>query len=202
VRVRLSFRRAALAVGLVELTLLVGLVAYLALSGKALVVAFPAREELRRAEASPRLVVPVAGVRADELADTYGARRSGGRAHKGVDISAPRGTPVLAAAAGVIVQRDSSAAGGISLYERDLDGRTIYYYAHLDRYRPGLKEGFLVQQGEVIGYVGSTGNVTGSPHLHFAVFTVADPNRWWRGKDLNPYKLLRGGAAGAEGRPR
>ena len=190
-RIRLSFRGIAIGAALVEAGLLLGLLIYLAASERALVVSFPTRESLRQARGSAGLVIPVAGVRAAELKDTYGAPRSGGRAHKGIDIFAARGTPVLAAAEGVIVRRDSNALGGLSIYERGQDGRTIYYYAHLNGYRAGLKEGDLVRQGEVIGYVGSTGNVTGSPHLHFAVFTVTDPNRWWRGRDLNPYKLLR-----------
>ena len=190
-RLRLSFRNVVVAAALVQAGLLLGLLIYLAASDRALVIAIPSREERWRAEASTGLVIPVAGVRAQELKDTYGAARSGGRAHKGVDIFAARGTPVVAAAAGVVVKRDSNAVGGLSVYQRDLDGRTIYYYAHLDGWRAGLKEGDLVRQGDVIGYVGSTGNVSGSPHLHFAVFTVADPNRWWRGRDLNPYTLLK-----------
>jgi murein DD-endopeptidase MepM/ murein hydrolase activator NlpD len=190
-RPRLSFRNVVIAAALVQAGLLLGLLIYLAASDRALVISIPSREERWRAEASTGLVIPVAGVRAAELKDTYGAARSGGRAHKGVDIFAAKGTPVVAAAAGVIVKRDSNAVGGLSVYERDLDGRTIYYYAHLNGWRAGLKEGDLVRQGDVIGYVGSTGNVSGSPHLHFAVFTVTDPNRWWKGRDLNPYRLLR-----------
>ncbi|HEX6367754.1 MAG TPA: M23 family metallopeptidase [Longimicrobium sp.] len=189
-RVRLSFRNVVIAAALLEAGLLLGLLIYLAASERALVVSFPTRESLRPVQ-SAGMVVPVAGVRASELKDTYGAARSGGRAHKGVDIFAARGTPVLAAAAGTIVKRDSNGIGGLSVYERDLDGRTIYYYAHLNGWRAGLKEGDLVRQGDVIGYVGSTGNVSGAPHLHFSVHVVKDPNRWWHGRDLNPYKLLR-----------
>lgn len=196
-RVRLSFRQVVIAAALVQAGLLIGLLVYLAASERALVVSFPTRESLRPARAA-ELVVPVAGVRTSELKDTYGAARSGGRGHKGVDIFAPRGTPVVAAAAGVIVKRDSNAVGGISVYERGLDGRTIYYYAHLNGWRAGLKEGDLVRAGDTIGYVGSTGNVRGAPHLHFAVFVVNDPNRWWRGRDLNPYKLLRGAAVAGQ----
>ncbi len=194
-RVRLSFRRVAIGAALVEAGLLLGLLIYLAASDRVLAVSFPTRESLRQGRGQPALVIPVAGVRTAELKDTWGAARSGGRAHKGIDIFAARGTPVLAAAEGVIVKRDSSGLGGLSIYERGQDGRTIYYYAHLNGYRAGLKEGDLVRQGDVIGYVGSTGNVTGSPHLHFGVFTVTDPNRWWRGRDLNPYTLLRSSAA-------
>jgi murein DD-endopeptidase MepM/ murein hydrolase activator NlpD len=188
-RPRLTLRTATIAAALVEVGLLLGIAVYLAVADRALVIAFPRRDELRR-EADAGLTIPVAGVRAEELKDTYGAARSGGRAHKGVDIFAAKGTPVLAAAPGVVVQRDSNGVGGLSLYHRGMDGRTIYYYAHLSGTRAGLKVGDLVRAGDTLGYVGSTGNVSGSPHLHFAIFTVTDPNRWWRGRDLNPYDLL------------
>lgn len=187
---RVTLRGATIAVALAEVALLLGLVIYLAATEKTLLVRVATREELRSA-ATARLVIPVAGVRERDLKDSYGAARSGGRRHKGVDIFAPDGTPVLAAAGGVIVNRATTAQGGISLYQRDADGRTIYYYAHLQRYRAGLKEGDLVRAGDVIAYVGHTGNAPArNPHLHFAVYTVSDPNRWWRGRDLNPYPLL------------
>lgn len=195
-RVRWTFRNVVIAAALLEAGLLLGLLIYLAASERALVISFPTRDSLRPTRQAG-LVIPVAGVRASELKDTYGAPRSGGRGHKGVDIFAPRGTPVVAAAAGTIVKHDSNAVGGLSVYQRDLDGRTIYYYAHLNGWRAGLKEGDLVRQGDTIGYVGSTGNVSGSPHLHFAVFVVNDPNKWWRGRDLNPYKLLRASSGAA-----
>jgi murein DD-endopeptidase MepM/ murein hydrolase activator NlpD len=194
-RIRLSFRAVAVTVALLEGAVLAGVLTFLAATGKALVVRFAPREEIRRAEAAPRLVIPVAGVREEELRGSFGAARSGGRRHLGIDIMAPRGTPVLAAAPGVIVKRDSSALGGISVYERGMDARTIYFYAHLQGYRAGLVEGELVRAGDVIGYVGTTGNARGgSPHLHFGVYTVADPNRWWHGRDLDPFPLLRGTA--------
>lgn len=190
-RRRLTLRTAAMGAALVEVGLLLGLAVYLAASDRALVIAFPRREELRR-EGEARLVVPVAGVQAAELKDSWGAARSGGRTHKGIDIFAPRGTPVLAAAASVIVQRDSGGAGGLALHARAVDGRTVYYYAHLGGTRAGLKVGDLVRAGDTLGYVGSTGNVSGRPHLHFSVFTVTDPNRLARGRELNPYPLLTG----------
>lgn len=176
---------------LAQAAVALGLLVYMAATGKALVVEITARDRGGESPESDRLVIPVAGVRADDLHDTYGAPRSAGRAHQGIDIFAPEGTPVLAAAAGVIVGQDSSALGGISLYQRDLDERTIYFYGHLQRYRAGLKEGDLVRRGEVIAYVGQTGNVPrGRPHLHFAAYTVTDPNRWWRGGNINPCDLL------------
>ncbi|HWK89029.1 MAG TPA: M23 family metallopeptidase [Longimicrobium sp.] len=189
---RPSLRSVVIGAALVEAGLLLGLVLYLAISGKALLISLVPRERVPAAGPSPRLIVPVAGVRVADLKDSYGAARSGGRKHKGVDIMAPKGTPVVAAAAGVIVGRDSGGLGGIALYERDLDGRTVYYYAHLQGYRGGLAVGDLVRQGDVIGYVGATGNAGGTPHLHFAAFTVTEPNRWRKGKDLNPYPLLIG----------
>jgi murein DD-endopeptidase MepM/ murein hydrolase activator NlpD len=187
---RVTLRGATIGVALAEVGLIVGLAIYLAVADRVLTIGFPTRESLVRAEGAAGLTIPVAGVLRSELKDTYGAARSGGRSHKGVDIFAKQGTPVVAAAEGVIVKRDSNAVGGISVYQRGSDARTIYYYAHLHGYRPGLKEGDLVRPGDVIGYVGSTGNVTGSPHLHFSVHTVTDPNRWWKGRDLNPYDLL------------
>ena len=185
---RITLRSATIAAALAEGALLLGLFIYLAATGETLQVRV-ALPDPPRVEADARLVIPVSGVRAKDLADSYGASRSGGRSHKGVDIAAPQGTPVVAASAGVIVKRASNALGGITIYQRDADGRTVYYYAHLQRYRAGLKEGDLVRAGDVIGYVGQTGNA-GNPHLHFAVYTVTDPNRWWRGRDLNPYPLL------------
>jgi murein DD-endopeptidase MepM/ murein hydrolase activator NlpD len=197
---RVTLRGAAIGTALAEVGLVVGVVIYLAAADRVLTIGFPTRESLVRAVDSDELAIPVAGVLRSELKDTYGAARSGGRSHKGIDIFAKQGTPVVAAAEGVIVKRDSNAVGGISVYQRGSDARTIYYYAHLHGYRPGLKEGDLVRPGDVIGYVGSTGNVTGSPHLHFSVHTVTDPNRWWKGRDLNPYDLLvPDGAASATG---
>jgi murein DD-endopeptidase MepM/ murein hydrolase activator NlpD len=188
---RPGVREVAVAAVLVVVAMVTGVSIYLLATDQVLVVGFRSRVTPPPAASAPGLIIPVAGVRADELRNSYGAARSGGRQHKGVDIKAPRGTPVLAAAAGVMVKRDSNAVAGRALYQRDLDGRTIYYYAHLDRYRAGLKEGDLLRQGDVIAYVGDTGNAKpGDYHLHFAVHTVTDPNRWWRGRDLNPYELL------------
>jgi peptidoglycan LD-endopeptidase LytH len=188
---RLPFQRVLLVVVLTQVAVALGVLLYLVFTERSLVLEIGVRKEHRPPESSRGLTIPVAGVRPSELRDTYGAARSGGRSHEGIDIFADEGTPVVAAAAGVIVARDSSALGGISLYQRDLDGRTIYFYGHLQRYRTGLKEGDLVHQGEVVAYVGQTGNVpAGSPHLHFSVYTVTDPNRWWRGQNLNPCDLL------------
>jgi len=186
---RWSWRTAFLVAALIEGAVVAGVLVYLAATGRELVLSVRSREAREAAERE--IIIPVAGVRRTELRDSFRAPRSGGRRHAGIDIMAPEGTPVLAAAGGVIVKRDSSALGGISLYQRGLDGATIYFYAHLSRYAPGIDEGDLVRQGDVIAYVGHTGNASASaPHLHFAVYTVTDPNRWWRGRDLNPYLLL------------
>jgi peptidoglycan LD-endopeptidase LytH len=142
---------------------------------------------------SAALLIPVAGVRPEDLRDTFEAARSEGRSHDAIDIPAPRGTPVLAAADGRVVKLWQSVSGGTTLYQLDPDNRTVYYYAHLDRYADGLTEGHFARRGEVIAYVGDTGNAgAGNYHLHFSVLVVADPKRYWDGTNVNPYPLLRG----------
>jgi murein DD-endopeptidase MepM/ murein hydrolase activator NlpD len=190
-RIRITWRGAMVVVALAEAAAGLAVLVYLAVSGRQLVIAFRAPPVATPA-AESGLIVPVAGVGRQELRDSYLAPRSGGRSHLGIDIMARDGTPVLAAATGTIVKRDSSGLGGISLYQRGVDGSTIYFYAHLSGYRAGIKEGDLVRQGDVIAYVGHTGNAQASaPHLHFGVYTVTDPNRWWHGRDINPYGLLK-----------
>jgi murein DD-endopeptidase MepM/ murein hydrolase activator NlpD len=148
------------------------------------------------AEVPGKLMVPVQGVRPEQLADTYNAARSQGRRHDAIDIMAPRGRPVLAAAPGVVLKLFQSVRGGTALYELAPDQRTIYYYAHLDRYAAGMVEGRALRQGEVIGYVGDTGNSgAGNYHLHFEITTTADPKRYWAGTPQNPYPLLRAGVS-------
>ncbi len=139
------------------------------------------------------LIVPVQGVRADQLTDTYTQSRGGGmRVHNAIDIMAPRGTPVLAAAAGMVEKLFLSRNGGNTIYVRSFDRRTMHYYAHLDRYAPGLAEKRAVRQGEVIGFVGSTGDANPeAPHLHFAINVMRPEEGWWQGQPINPYPLLR-----------
>lgn len=175
-----------LGIALGEFTLVLGLLLALAVANGGLAITIGAPEP----GGAEGLRLPVAGVRPEDLKDSWGDRRSGGRAHKGIDIFAPDGTPVLAPADAVVVERRVHPLGGITLYLRDTDGVTVYYYAHLRGYRAGLKEGYLVRRGDVVGYVGRTGNVQGSSHLHFGVSTVRDPNRWGAGRDRNPYPLL------------
>lgn len=138
------------------------------------------------------LLIPVAGVEARELSDTFSDRRSQ-YVHEAIDIMAPRGTPVLAAADGRIVKLFNSVPGGLTIYQFDPAERFSYYYAHLDRYAPGLAEGQAVTRGQVIAFVGSTGNASlKAPHLHFALFELGPEKRWWEGKAINPYPLFEG----------
>jgi murein DD-endopeptidase MepM/ murein hydrolase activator NlpD len=138
------------------------------------------------------LTIPVAGVRPEQLRDTYNEARSEGRTHNALDIMASCGTPIVAATAGKIIKLFQSKLGGITIYQLGADNRTVYYYAHLARYADGLTEGGLARQGEVIGYVGDTGNVApGGCHLHFAIWIATDPKRYWNGENINPYPLLR-----------
>ena len=139
------------------------------------------------------LLVPVQGITADQLSNTYDDSRGNGRVHEALDIMAPRGTPVLAVADGHVEKLFQSEQGGLTLYQFEPAGRYAYYYAHLDRYAPGVVEGKRLRRGELIGYVGSTGNANvAAPHLHFAVFVLGPEKRWWKGTPINPYPLLRG----------
>ena len=138
------------------------------------------------------LIIPVAGVRPDQLRDTFSESRSEGRVHDAIDIAAPLGTPVLAAADGTIIKLFHSERGGTTVYQLSTDQKFIYYYAHLDRYAEGLTEGRIAKQGETIAYVGDSGNAgAGNYHLHFSVALVSDPKRYWQGMNINPYPLLR-----------
>ncbi|WP_242123279.1 M23 family metallopeptidase [Sphingobium sp. Sx8-8] len=138
------------------------------------------------------LLIPVEGVPPTALTDTFTqARASGARAHDAIDIMAARGRAVLAAADGRIEKLFWSAEGGRTLYERSADGRRIYYYAHLDAYAPGVREGMAVRRGQRIASVGSTGNADPSaPHLHFAVHEMGAGEPWHGGRAINPYPLL------------
>ena len=141
------------------------------------------------------VAVPVLGLKASDLADTYTQSRGGGsRVHNAIDIMAPHGTPVVAAAPGKVEKLFySNGGGGITAYVRSPDGRWIFYYAHLDQYAPGLKEGQVVKQGDPIGTVGSTGNANpAGPHLHFSVHRMAPGQSWHEGEAINPYPLLAG----------
>ncbi|WHO40603.1 M23 family metallopeptidase [Sphingobium sp. AP49] len=140
------------------------------------------------------LLIPVEGVPPSALTDTFAQARAGGaRPHDAIDIMAARGRAVLAAADGRIEKIFWSEAGGRTLYERAPDGRTVYYYAHLDGYAPGLHEGQAIRRGQRIATVGSTGNADpAAPHLHFAVNRMAPGDPWYGGRPVNPYPLLVG----------
>ena len=138
------------------------------------------------------LIIPVAGVRPDQLRDTFSESRSEGRVHDAIDIPAPLGTPVLAAADGRIVKLFQSERGGTTIYQLSTDNRFVYYYAQLDRYAEGLTEGYFAKQGETIAYVGDSGNAgAGNYHLHFSVALISDPKHYWEGLNMNPYPLLK-----------
>ena len=139
------------------------------------------------------LLIPVQGVAASALSDNFADSRGGGtRVHHALDIMAPRGTPVLAVEDGKVIRLHRGGAGGITVYQLDGAGRYGYYYAHLDRYAQGLAEGQRITRGDVLGYVGTTGNAPpNAPHLHFAIYEVEDPKRPWRGKPIDPFPLWR-----------
>jgi murein DD-endopeptidase MepM/ murein hydrolase activator NlpD len=188
------------------------------IAGAVLVHQIIAPEPVERAEASPAavaeeaqqtaqkirrraavitpsgLVIPVANVTASGLTDTWGATRSEGRTHEGIDIMAPLGAPVRAAADGRIVKFFDSVRGGVTIYQFDTSERFVYYYAHLSRRAPGLAEGAVVRQGDVIAYVGRSGNAP-VPHLHFEIQRLTDERHWWEADSINPYPLLISGRA-------
>jgi len=139
---------------------------------------------------SRRLIVPIAGIPRASLRDTFNDPRGGYR-HEAIDIIAPRGTPVVAVGDGRVVKLFNSVAGGYTVYQFDPDEKFAYYYAHLDSYARGLKEGMPVRRGDLLGYVGYTGNaMSRAPHLHFAIFRLGPERRWWQGTPVNPYALL------------
>lgn len=140
---------------------------------------------------SHTLIMPVLGATAADLVDTFTQVRGESRLHEAIDIRAPRGTPVRAVTDGRVLRLAQHDSGGITLYHLAPDGHTLFYYAHLDRYAPGVRAGMSVRQGDIIGYVGDTGNPgAGNYHLHFEVMTAADPQSYWSGRPHNPYPLL------------
>lgn len=145
------------------------------------------------------LLLPVQGIRPEELQNTFDDARGGGRVHEAIDILAPRNTPVLAVEDGRIAKLFTSKQGGLTIYQFDPTEAYAYYYAHLDRYAGGLKEGTMLRRGQVIGYVGVTGNAgPDNPHLHFAIFRLTPEKRWWEGDPVNPFRILGGGRRSEE----
>ena len=138
----------------------------------------------------PPLSSPIAGMRPADVRDTF-TETHNGHMHEAADIMEPAGTPVHAVADGAIRKLFLSKPGGITIYQYDVTGAFCYYYAHLQSYAPGLTEGMHVHAGEVIGFVGSTGNaVATAPHLHFAVTKLDATREYWKGTALNPYSAL------------
>jgi murein DD-endopeptidase MepM/ murein hydrolase activator NlpD len=147
----------------------------------------PHVDDLRRRN----LLVPVAGVKAKNLIDTFDAPRDKTR-HEAIDILAPRGTPVVAVEHGTVEKLFTSAQGGLTIYEFDPSRTYAYYYAHLDGYAEGLREHDRLERGEVLGYVGTTGNAPkNTPHLHFSVYLLTAEKQWWRGTAIDPFLIWR-----------
>ncbi len=133
---------------------------------------------------------PISGLALADLRDTFEEFHNGHR-HEAIDIPEPRGTPVHAVVSGTIRKLFFSKPGGNTIYQFDEMGVFCYYYAHLDGYVEGLREGVRVERGDVIGFVGSTGNADlRTPHLHFAIFELGPERLWWKGKAVNPYPGL------------
>ncbi|MDQ3421535.1 MAG: M23 family metallopeptidase [Acidobacteriota bacterium] len=138
------------------------------------------------------LTIPVQGIKPEQLVRTFTDARGSSRKHEAIDILAPTGTPVLAVEDGRIARLFNSKAGGLTVYQLDPTERFCYYYAHLDRYADGIRENDTVRRGQVIGYVGVSGNAPkDTPHLHFAIFRLTEAKRWWEGTPVDPYEVLR-----------
>ncbi|WP_349811185.1 M23 family metallopeptidase [Xanthomonas dyei] len=145
------------------------------------------------ASAGTGLLIPVQGIDRSKLQDTFTDARSEGRVHDAIDILAPAGTPVLAVADGTVEKLFDSERGGLTMYQFEPGGTYCYYYAHLQRYADGLAEKQSIKRGQVIGYVGSTGNADpAAPHLHFEIHRLGPEKQWWKGEALNPYPVLHG----------
>jgi murein DD-endopeptidase MepM/ murein hydrolase activator NlpD len=142
------------------------------------------------ASSPPEMTPPISGLKVGDLKDTFYEVHNGHR-HEAIDILSPRGTPVRAAVSGTIRKLFLSKAGGNTIYEFDEAGVYCYYYAHLDRYQAGLREGMRIERGTIIGFVGSTGNAdVRTPHLHFAIFKLGPDRQWWKGTAIDPYPGL------------
>ncbi len=139
------------------------------------------------------LVLPVQGILPENLQNTFGDARSGNRVHEALDILAPRNTPVLAVEDGRVAKLFTSKQGGLTIYQFDPSEAYAYYYAHLERYADGVQEGVVLKRGQIIGYVGTSGNAPPeTPHLHFAIFRLTPEKHWWEGAPLNPFQILGG----------
>jgi murein DD-endopeptidase MepM/ murein hydrolase activator NlpD len=138
------------------------------------------------------MIIPVAGVTPKDLIDSFDDKRGTERTHNALDIMARRNTPVVAALPGTILKLHNSTAGGLTVYQSDSTFRFVMMYGHLESYRPGIVEGQKVKRGEIIGFVGSTGNANVlAPHLHFQVTRNDNMKEWWKGTPINPFPVLR-----------
>jgi peptidoglycan LD-endopeptidase LytH len=152
----------------------------------------PAPVATRGDVARGHLRVPLDGVNVESFKGGFAEHRDGDRPHEAVDMLAPRNTPVHAVESGTIAKLFTSKAGGLTIYQFDPSGHLCYYYAHLERYADGLTNGQTVSQGEIIGYVGTSGNApANTPHLHFAVFELNADKHWWQGKAIDPYLVFK-----------
>ena len=158
-------------------------------SASAAPVVLPADLDTLRKEG---LMIPVAGIAAKDLIDSFDDKRGTSRTHNALDIMAARNTPVVAAVSGSVVKLHNSAAGGLTIYASDPSSRFVMMYGHLDSYRPGLKEGERITRGQIIGFVGSTGNANVmAPHLHFQITRNENLKEWWKGTPVNPFPVFR-----------
>jgi len=149
-------------------------------------------EEAVEALRQRRLRVPIDNADVGRLKGMFAEKRDRNRAHEAVDILAPRNTPIHAVEDGTIEKLFTSKAGGLTIYQFEPSGRFCYYYAHLEGYASGLHDGQSVERGEIIGYVGTSGNAPpNTPHLHFAIFELGRDKRWWEGNPIDPYLVLR-----------
>ena len=148
---------------------------------------------IRSTDSGSGLLIPVQGIAASQLSDTFTDSRSAGRSHDAIDIMAAAGTPVLAVADGHVEKLFTSKLGGLTIYEFNSENTLAYYYAHLQRYADGLAEQQTVKRGQLLGYVGSTGDASPeAPHLHFAISVLGPEKQWWKGEAVNPYPRLGG----------
>lgn len=191
-------RRPGLSVLLLPLFVLLGLAAIVHVTGPGWSMGggdAGSGPQVPRAPSPPAgsLVIPVQGVTREALHDSWRAPHVSSRhGHRAIDIPAQSGTPVVAAADGRIEKLYEGDRSGTAIYERSRDGGTVYFYAHLDAYAPGLAEGQVIRAGQAIGTVGATGDADpGAPHLHFEVRRMAAGEGWWQGRPVNPYPLLQ-----------
>jgi murein DD-endopeptidase MepM/ murein hydrolase activator NlpD len=138
-----------------------------------------------------KLLIPVEGIKLAQLSDNFDQPRGKERHHEALDIMAPKGSKVIAAGDGKVVKLFNSKPGGLTVYQFDPTEKYAYYYAHLDRYADGVKEGSVLKRGDLVGYVGVTGNsAKDAPHLHFAVVELTPKKEWWKGTSVNPYPMM------------